>query len=781
MKNKKRYGFSLAELMMTMLTISIALAAAAPTVTKMLSGGDIIWKNSTKLNEETQEFEQSPEEIYFEGPNVIVGAQRLPNLRNMKEYFKDAPDSSSFHFSPKTDKLVLFNSIANPANSNSFMVSSHLSFYNTDEENKAVYAGRLSADRYNLALGIGSLQSLVPNYENSDVLHRGQYNTAIGQYALLTNATGSYNTAFGYKALQGTPATYAKAGQHPSNSIALGDNALRNNVGKNNIAIGSYAGAHLEGDNNLVIGNAAGFKLKGNNNLLVNTTIGADYSENGTDKNNVKNLLIGHRSANAHPYINDDDNFSIGVLDYVTFSKNKSNYRPPVIQGFTKTQTCDGGTGCADGVLHAKGLIINTNRLNVKTSNGSKPIFAIDTFDHGSENKTEKSKYVTARGSEPSLVDISQATKRPCDGAPICLSQFGITTASYFTKVRKQGLFEQNPFNKEYVNQYMQRGTFPVFKTPTENNTYLPPNPTFDLYIGSVFKDDNEFRSENTVSLVGNNKNHSKYSSLLIDVGKAETNSGLEVARLQGSAKAEYQGSLPNVMSSKNALKIRTVKTAVNFLEDFKETSGSIDRLRDSLKYNIKCLFQGEGACNTNNIDKTNSTWERLKQGDCSLLSGAPLAQGLCCYASRRDEMTDCMNNRLPSDERLKNILGDNKAGLDEINKLKVVNYTYKADKTQTPHVGVIAQELKPVFPKAVKKGSDGYYRIRLEDMFYAMVNSVKELSVRKNDLETLDIDYIDASVEELQKENADIKAQNELIKQKNAEMEKRLSELETK
>jgi hypothetical protein len=139
------------------------------------------------------------------------------------------------------------------------------------------------------------------------------------------------------------------------------------------------------------------------------------------------------------------------------------------------------------------------------------------------------------------------------------------------------------------------------------------------------------------------------------------------------------------------------------------------------------------------------------------------------------------MNNRLPSDERLKNILGDNKAGLDEINKLKVVNYTYKADKTQTPHVGVIAQELKPVFPKAVKRGSDGYYRIRLEDMFYAMVNSVKELSARKNKLEELNVDYIDSSLEELQKENADIKAQNELIKQKNAEMEKRLSQLEDK
>ena len=133
------------------------------------------------------------------------------------------------------------------------------------------------------------------------------------------------------------------------------------------------------------------------------------------------------------------------------------------------------------------------------------------------------------------------------------------------------------------------------------------------------------------------------------------------------------------------------------------------------------------------------------------------------------------------SDARLKNIQGDNKAGLKEINKLEVYNYTYKADKEKTPHVGVMAQDLKKVFPDAVKKGSDGYYRIRHEDMFYAMVNSVQELSTKKDDLEALTIDYIDTPLSELEKQNADILAQNEQLKQRNAEIEKRLSALENK
>ena len=92
-----------------------------------------------------------------------------------------------------------------------------------------------------------------------------------------------------------------------------------------------------------------------------------------------------------------------------------------------------------------------------------------------------------------------------------------------------------------------------------------------------------------------------------------------------------------------------------------------------------------------------------------------------------------------------------------------------------------MAQDLKKVFPNAVKKGSDGYYRIRLEDMFYAMINSVKELSKKKDELNALTVDYIDAPLSELEKQNSDIKAQNEMLKQKNAEIEKRLSQMEAK
>ena len=88
------------------------------------------------------------------------------------------------------------------------------------------------------------------------------------------------------------------------------------------------------------------------------------------------------------------------------------------------------------------------------------------------------------------------------------------------------------------------------------------------------------------------------------------------------------------------------------------------------------------------------------------------------------------------SDKRLKYLGKEYTSGLDKIRQLKVFNYTFKKDTTKTPHVGVIAQDLQKVFPNAVKKGADGFLTIRMEDMFYAVINAIKELDSRMTALE---------------------------------------------
>ena len=132
------------------------------------------------------------------------------------------------------------------------------------------------------------------------------------------------------------------------------------------------------------------------------------------------------------------------------------------------------------------------------------------------------------------------------------------------------------------------------------------------------------------------------------------------------------------------------------------------------------------------------------------------------------------------SDKRLKNIKGESTAGLEQIKKLEVFHFTYKKDEAKTPHVGVIAQDLQKIFPDAVTTGEDGYLMIRMEDMFYASINAIKELDkmlqnliVQVKALATQVANH-DTQIKALQKENKELKT-----KVKN--LEKRLDAIEKK
>jgi hypothetical protein len=98
------------------------------------------------------------------------------------------------------------------------------------------------------------------------------------------------------------------------------------------------------------------------------------------------------------------------------------------------------------------------------------------------------------------------------------------------------------------------------------------------------------------------------------------------------------------------------------------------------------------------------------------------------------------------SDRRVKNIDGPYEKGLDEIAALDVVNFHYKEGTgldlpTDVSISGVVAQELQEVFPEAVAHlddDPDNYLTIGTDPMFWAMINAIKELKARVEELETL-------------------------------------------
>ena len=107
----------------------------------------------------------------------------------------------------------------------------------------------------------------------------------------------------------------------------------------------------------------------------------------------------------------------------------------------------------------------------------------------------------------------------------------------------------------------------------------------------------------------------------------------------------------------------------------------------------------------------------------------------------------------------MKNVGEKFKGGLAELKKLDLFHYTYKKDKEKTPHVGVMAQDLQKVFPNAVKKGADGYLTIRWEDMFFALINAVKELDAKVDLLvkQQKKISELETKVDKLEKRLAAI------------------------
>lgn len=147
-----------------------------------------------------------------------------------------------------------------------------------------------------------------------------------------------------------------------------------------------------------------------------------------------------------------------------------------------------------------------------------------------------------------------------------------------------------------------------------------------------------------------------------------------------------------------------------------------------------------------------------VKGGNCSTSDGYPSGNGCA--------------NVVSSDIRLKYDLTENNDGLDKILQLKPYNFTYKSNPDE-PQVGVIAQDLQKVFPDAVSKDEKGYLQIRMEDMFYALVNSIKQLAQKVEDIFT--------KIAQYEKDILTIKSEHKDINKQILVLDKRIKKLERK
>jgi hypothetical protein len=101
------------------------------------------------------------------------------------------------------------------------------------------------------------------------------------------------------------------------------------------------------------------------------------------------------------------------------------------------------------------------------------------------------------------------------------------------------------------------------------------------------------------------------------------------------------------------------------------------------------------------------------------------------------------------SDQRLKKNIVDNTEGLEKVNGIRVRNFEYRlpdevdpelnptaAIKRSGVQLGVIAQELQQVCPDCVKEETTGVLSVDSDNIFWHMVNAIKELNAKVETLE---------------------------------------------
>lgn len=86
----------------------------------------------------------------------------------------------------------------------------------------------------------------------------------------------------------------------------------------------------------------------------------------------------------------------------------------------------------------------------------------------------------------------------------------------------------------------------------------------------------------------------------------------------------------------------------------------------------------------------------------------------------------------IPSDQRLKNILGSYTRGIKDILKLNAITYNYTKDNvlklpSNEQFYGFSAQDVQKVFPEAVKAGKDGYLSFDFHPILVSYINAFKE------------------------------------------------------
>ena len=545
------------------------------------------------------------------------------------------------------------------------------------------------------------------NWPTTDIT--GSSNITIGDASMRSLTTGSHNIGLG---------TTLGAVSTGSNNIGIGDDSIENTNGDYNIAVGTHAYRRGTGGSNVIVGGDAMSKYSGNNNVVMgtqamyygsgnnNVAIGTNANYNGTNSEATYEgtTAVGH-NAQARSL----NSTAIGKESIAGTPESGNFFANAVAVGYKANAT--GLSSVAIG-KEANSLKDYAISINGTASGHSSIALGTDSSTDGSYGVAIGNSAHTEKNYSVAIAFDSTAT------GYMSIAIGNGSTASDYGSLAIGGYAKANGRKNIAIGYYAM---------------YNNQNGSNNIAIGENAMYSNQNGSNNIA--IGENACQYVTGSNKTCIGANSGPSSSNPVRLDSRERIFIGSGDPATLEIHNGLSRNSI---------IGSTRGSSNAV----------LINGDLIVNGFITSKFYDTDSFVTPGRYGR------------YMHWYDINSGYVSAWRSSDRRLKYVGKESTSGLDKIRQLKVFNYTFKKDTTKTPHVGVIAQDLQKVFPNAVKKGADGFLTIRMEDMFYAVINAIKEL---------------DAKVSALQKENQELRQLVKQVQEDNKRLDERLKKLEAK
>lgn len=863
MKYNKLKAFTLAELLILLLTLSILLAAFAPVFTRRYNdaSSDAVWsyivgddnfdayydainKNYTAQgyigltpSDDTDAMnmvkDASDNVLYSKlviaaGNNVKYGVSTKKQNQILFRYADSSTDKDgdavAALYADGTNFLLggLYDSTVSGAANTSYGINA-LGKLTSGIGNTAVgydALKKLTTGSYNTAIG----RDIVPNQTSNNyntaigygiLTNKGSYNTAIGMNVMMdSNSSANYNTIVGYNSGYSITTGYG--------NTSLGKNTLKNlTTGAYNVAVGNNAlGGLSSGSYNTAVGFNAGNPVLPNSDTPVFTSgkyktfIGynsgnyisdndSNFNSNVLYNNDYERIYIG---GNPRQYVSSSDKYKpLAVLEVHNIRGNKignnTDYQTSISSSNTTTDTA-----LPIPFMGNSSVVINGNLIVRGNSYFETPLrrpgntFAA-TYSNGGDS-TAKDYWFDAHIPKGLVLYRISTIKSTSGGNVYVFNAFdGMQrndTATEFCGGCKYHLFKDvrqncictgvNAQTFEQPSSNSMGGAAPHIKSGRYNigGQAWNNDTTYDHYeISKIINGSTSYDwASKTYMMAGDacqrqpfNGTDKIYPAKF--AGHQESCEGDSFSNETGNT---YSGGLTHTSGTIND---SYVHNGAYYKDRSFPNAGLIylerrsSRCDNTFTRNGNYCKEYEYGLRATDLPLAHIRLEgQTQQGAtggynisascCPILTNQVSSNSSSPYKDLHSASSSCNSY---SDKRLKDIGDKFTAGLDEIRKINIYNYTFMTDKNKVPQVGVIAQDLKLVFPNAVSQDEQGYYKIRWDEMFYAAINSIKTLYARAEKL-AVKISKDKQRVSNLRTENAELNARLDNLEKEIAKLE---------